>query len=356
MNSALFRIKKEGKYGFIDHTGKIVIEAKYDFAANVIRDNLIYVSANGNYGFIDTNGKVVIEPRFKAALWFSEGLALVQNHEDEWGYIDHQGELKIPFMKYDNQPWDFAEGLACVKTGGKWGYIDAKGDLSIKPSFETTRNFSCAYAVVNPQDGYGFIDRSGHLCTSEYYDECHDFSEGFARVIKNGKSGYCGSDCMLAIGIQYEWGRDFVEGFACVNKKGKVFYIDTNDRGINEKLTAMNADKVEDCMLILEFSEGLAPIKIDNKWGFIDKVGDIAIKPFADFVDNFSDNAAFFRCKDRSGFIDNKGTVIVSLHSQSKTILLPGFYNGICGIKEADDTWAYINKKGDCIWRQDEAF
>lgn len=62
-------------------------------------------------------------------------------------------------------------------------------------------------------------------------------------------------------------------------------------------------------------------------------------------MDNFSDNAAFFRCKDRSGFIDNKGTVIVSLHSQSKTILLPGFYNGICGIKEADDTWAYINKK-----------
>lgn len=356
MNSVLFRIKKEGKYGFVDHNGEIVIEAKYDFAANVIRDNLIYVSVNGNYGFIDTNGKVVVEPRFKAALWFSEGLALVQNYEDEWGYIDHQGELKIPFMKYDNQPWDFAEGLACIKIGGKWGYIDTKGDLSMKPSFKTARNFSCGYAVVKNQDGYGFIDRSGHLCTSEYYDECHDFSEGFAHVIKNSKSGYLSADCVLAIGIQYEWGRDFIEKFACVNKNGKVFYIDANNRVINEKLKAMNADKIEDRMLILEFSEGLAPIKIGNKWGFIDKVGDIAIKPFADFVDNFSDNAAFFRCKDRSGFIDNKGTVIVSLHSQSKTILLPGFHKGICGIKEADGTWAYINKIGECIWRQDEAF
>ncbi len=118
----------------------------------------------------------------------------------------------------------------------------------------------------------------------------------------------------------------------------------------------MNAGMVEDCMLILEFSEGLAPIKIDNKWGFIDKVGDIAIKPFADFVDNFSDNAAFFRCENRSGFIDKKGTVIFSLPSQIKGILRSGFHNGICGIKEENGSWAYINKKGECIWRQDEAF
>jgi len=86
------------------------------------------------------------------------------------------------------------------------------------------------------------------------------------------------------------------------------------------------------------------------------KYGLIAIKPFADFVHNFSDNAAFFRCKDRSGFINNKGTVIVLRHGQSKGILIPGFHNGICGIKAADGSWAYINKKGEYIWRQDEAF
>ena len=356
MNSTLFRIRKEGKYGFIDQTGNIVIEPKYDFVSDIIRDNLIYVSLNGNYGFIDTNGKEVIEPQFKAALWFSEGLALVQNHENEWGYIDHHGILIIPFRKYDNQPWIFAEGLACVKIGGKWGFIDKKGDLSIKPSFEMARNFSCGYAVVKNEDGYGFIDRSDHICTSEYYDEAHDFSEGLALVIKNGKAGYLGSGCALAIGIQYEWGRDFIEGFACVNKKGRVFYIDTSGKIINKKTKTMNADKDEDCMSDLEFSEGLAPIKIGGKWGFIDKVGDIAIKPFADFVDNFSDNAAFFRCKDRSGFIDNKGTVIFSLHSQIKERLIPGFHNGICGVKEADGSWAYINKKGEYIWRQDETF
>jgi hypothetical protein len=52
----------------------------------------------GKWGYIDTSGKMVIEPQFKDALFFSGGLANVSPPTDEeirgiWGYIDKSGKF-----------------------------------------------------------------------------------------------------------------------------------------------------------------------------------------------------------------------------------------------------------------------
>ncbi|MDE7413690.1 MAG: WG repeat-containing protein, partial [Muribaculaceae bacterium] len=55
---------------------------------------------------------------------FSDGLAPVKIGGKK-GFIDKSGELVIP-AKYDDA-WNFSDGLALVKIGGKWGYIDKSG-------------------------------------------------------------------------------------------------------------------------------------------------------------------------------------------------------------------------------------
>ena len=50
------------------------------------------VRLNGRYGFIDASGSVVIEPEGDDAKSFSNGLALVRE-DDRFGYIDREGEL-----------------------------------------------------------------------------------------------------------------------------------------------------------------------------------------------------------------------------------------------------------------------
>ena len=72
---------------------------------------------NGRIGFIDTSGKVVIPAdRYYGALPFSDGLAAVNDNrdirEENWCYIDRDGKVAIP------GPWPavgvFAEGVAWV--------------------------------------------------------------------------------------------------------------------------------------------------------------------------------------------------------------------------------------------------
>ena len=70
-------VKMASKYGFIDKSGKVVIEPQFD-NAEPFSEGLACVEKDGKWGFIDKSGKMVIEPQFDGASDFSEGLAKVK--------------------------------------------------------------------------------------------------------------------------------------------------------------------------------------------------------------------------------------------------------------------------------------
>src|SRR5579862_743776 len=80
--------------------------------------SLHVVAVSGRYGFIDHSGKMVIPPQFDQATEFSEGLAAVQSG-GKWGYIDSKGRLNIAPQFDLADP--FSDGLALVGLGGKLG-------------------------------------------------------------------------------------------------------------------------------------------------------------------------------------------------------------------------------------------
>ena len=58
-----------------------------------LSEGLAYVKdSNGKYGYIDEDGKVVIPCKWKEAWSFDEGLAQVQDDNEKWGLIDKTGK------------------------------------------------------------------------------------------------------------------------------------------------------------------------------------------------------------------------------------------------------------------------
>ena len=51
----------------------------------------------------------------------------------------------------------------------------------------------------------------------------------------------------------------------------------------------------------------MAAVKINNKWDFIDKTGNIIIEPTFDWVKPFSEGFAVIKVGDKWGYIDQKG-------------------------------------------------
>ena len=63
--SGVAKFHQNGKYGFIDTTGKVVIEPQYDHVwEDFYKNNYAIVEINGKYGVIDKTGKFVIEPKY----------------------------------------------------------------------------------------------------------------------------------------------------------------------------------------------------------------------------------------------------------------------------------------------------
>ena len=90
-------VKLNGKWGFIDKTGRMVIPAVYD-DATAFSEGLVAVTVNGKTGFIDKTGKMVIpavydagDLKYEDAYYFENGTAAVCQ-DGEWITIDRQGK------------------------------------------------------------------------------------------------------------------------------------------------------------------------------------------------------------------------------------------------------------------------
>lgn len=92
LSEGLAVVKRDGKYGFIDNTGQVVIPPKYDLVWD-FSEGLARVSQNGKAGFIDNTGKVVIPLKYDKAYSFYNGVAgVLDRSTGEAFYINRQGE------------------------------------------------------------------------------------------------------------------------------------------------------------------------------------------------------------------------------------------------------------------------
>lgn len=64
-------------WGYIDKTGKIIVDCKYEDASE-FREDMARVKVNGKSGFIDITGKMVIDPKYVYAYYFINGYAEVK--------------------------------------------------------------------------------------------------------------------------------------------------------------------------------------------------------------------------------------------------------------------------------------
>jgi WG containing repeat len=125
---------------YIDKKGKVVRpihEGKSPEGEQSVRDfafknGLALISAQGKWGYMDRTGKVVIKPQYQSAKHFSEGLAVVNDSENGSFYIDKTGK-PISSNRFDDCG-EFQNGAGLVKISGKMGYINAAGKYIYTPN------------------------------------------------------------------------------------------------------------------------------------------------------------------------------------------------------------------------------
>lgn len=168
------RDEATGKYGY-KANGIWIIEPEYD-RAEAFSESMAVVRKDGKYGYIDVSGRLVIPVKYQDAGSFSAGLAPVCLY-GKYGYVDKSGEMVVPF-KY-SYAFPFSEGLAAVELNGKVAYIGPDGKTVIPYMLDSGKPFKDGIAEVTVDGQTKYMDKVGNIF-DEVSEAFSSFS-GFAR-------------------------------------------------------------------------------------------------------------------------------------------------------------------------------
>ena len=176
----LFIVVQNGKYGFIDTTGKIVIRPRFDYAV-AFKNGFARVQVGNAFTYIDKTGRMIAKSQFDAPLDFSDGLARV-GMGGRYGYINASGKVVIKPRYSGAQP--FSEGLAAVEIGGRYGYIDKSGKVVVKPVIDgdDVDAFEGGIVCIEVHKRFGYVDRTGRIIIKPVLNGVLDFEEGLAAI------------------------------------------------------------------------------------------------------------------------------------------------------------------------------
>ncbi|MBQ6991652.1 MAG: WG repeat-containing protein [Clostridia bacterium] len=288
----LIKVIKDGKYGFIDEKGNIIINLEYDNLANYFLEDMIVAKKDGKCGCIDKNENTVINFEYDRIGNFSEGLISAKKG-NKIGFLDKQGNIVIDFQyEYDidneehfknefnfftDMP-EFREDVALVYKDNWNFFIDKSGKKAI--DFETEfkisdQKFNNDFLIGQKNEKYGIFNKNGKLVVDFIYDEIQNYE-----TIE-----------LLTAKLNDKWG--------CIDKNGNVIINFEFDQPLNFDF---NSDGIIDEYLIVEKNK---------KYGCIDKNGNILVEfKYDNLMETANNNFLLANLNNKIGIINTKGEIV----------------------------------------------
>lgn len=361
-------------YGYIDRSGKVIIEPKYALVELVKGADLIRTEVpNCLYNF---KGELLINDVSSVHQRCCDGMLLISRTGNFGGYffVDSTGKKKLKNFYYVN---DFSGGYAVAQIrdeikGNQQCYIDSVGNQYIVGKYAGLNDFRNGYAIVTSNDcKHGVINSMFEEIIPPVYDEIKglDFTKrdilfvnDYCQVIKDDKRALMNSkgEIIIPFGIysffimrgndnvivastynRYEHkdqkGKVYSSGntWVLINKNGEIlcdfeyenigeFYKDYAIVNRNEKNGIINSkgkeiipaiyrfDNISRERLMKEFDElGIIRVLKDGKWGLLNRKGELIVPFIYDKIEAFNESVAVVKQNNRYGAINISGELII---------------------------------------------
>ena len=270
-----------GRWGYVDGTGRLVIECRYADARS-FDDGLAAVQEpEGLWGYIDTAGRAVVAPQFTVAGAFDDGMAWVQVGE-LWGRIDKTGKTIIPCL-YSEIGEPDERGWMRALRDGKWGVLRQDGEVVVP----------CAYNLIGEPNAYGLIP-----------------------MTSDGKHGFLGADGREVLPCFFSYISDFKDGYARTNYGGSMVLRDEPYGGQWGLIDTLGHETIPCRYYYLDTpGEGLAAFRLEQfgNYGYVDVKGNVAISPRFSVARPFSGGVAVVSYNNVNfGLVDRNGGEVSS--------------------------------------------
>jgi hypothetical protein len=218
--------------------------------------------------------------------------------------------LFIISLSCSNNKSDKQNLLFPVKAGNNWGYIDSTCSFNQSPVYQSAGEFFCNRSLVSKDGKISFVDLKGNVLMPFKFINATQFNEGKSMVLDEQNFISCIDTNMNVLFRlnDIDEAHLFSDGLAAVRKNGKYGFINENNK------------LVIDCEYdaVLDFTEGLCGVanlmgsedSTFYEWFFIDKTGKKVIDMEFDEVHEFKTGLASVAKNEKYGWIDKNGKYV----------------------------------------------
>lgn len=309
-----------GKTGYIDKAGNMVIEAKYQSASTFSCGYAVVYDAN-QVRLIKKNGEVQSTPSLSAISSFYYNYSTVYTSDNKCGLLNSklkyaiEPEAGVRFSYMSN------EGLVLKLTEGYYGYVNAKGEQIIAPKYEYALSFVDGVAAVYVDGKWGCINTDGQFVIQPTYEFLQPIGNERIIYLINGKFGLLDTQGVVKAQAEY----DMVGNLNILS----LSYVDSQ---------------------IDLWTENWLPVMKDGKWGYIDKNGNVKLSLQYDAANMFRGGLAVVAQSDRYMVIDSKGNIKYLMGAEEHAVN-GAYHNGLLlTISTKDSKYYYRDETGQVIY------
>jgi hypothetical protein len=231
-----------------------------------------------------------------------------------------------------------------VKQGLNWGFTDTNGTFIETPVYQSASEFHNGYSLVSKGNLISYVNENGTLAMPFFYTIGTDFNENLAFVSDSSDMVYCiNKDFNIKFKLaDLQEVHVYHEGLAAIRKNDKFGFIDTAGKTIIP--TIFDA--------VLDFSEGVCGVaklmgtedSTYYSWYYINMKGERLIDKYYDEVHDFKNGLAVVQIGDKFGWVDKYGKFIFGSDFEE----CKDFSEAFAAFKK-NGLWGLINRNGKQI-------
>lgn len=331
------------KYGYVDESGKEIIEGKFDYAAPFSEGRALVAMGN-RFGYIDGKGEIVIPLEYILADNFYDGRARV-NKNNLFGYIDTDGKEIIPCL-YDNLGRDSEQEILYGVLSGKCGIIDLKGNTVLPFEYDDMNLSEYPGVILIIKSGLkGFASKSGEILLNPEYSDIDRFANDHYLVCKESGRGILDSQYNTVIPCEFNR-----INYMKIKGDGFLFKVSQNDLyGIfNSSGSALTPIKYSS---IGDFDErGISQVEVDRKHGRINEAGKEILAPIYNRILRENDNLYLISQDYKEGAADSTGHIFIECKYKSIKPIDNGYFVAYVDDGDIVSTCGMFNSNGELIY------
>ena len=363
----VYKCKKKGKWGLVSSTNSTLLSCEYNNLSN-IRNNIWRTSKSGKYGYVrlnTTSSVTTLIPCIYESLGdYSSDSYIHATLKGKKGMIDGQNKIIIPFeySKIGN-PCQTSNGYSIiwVEKDGKLGIYNDDGKelqpCDIDKAYILTEYNSIELSYTDcPSTDYIYIVRNGLIglisgstfetiipCMYEYISPIKT-SKAFYKA--NGKWGIIDANnktIQLAIYDNVE-----IDGSTLSEQKMPSMAFQSNMYVLNNGKVGMLKANGEDFIPVKYdslgmYSDNMLVAKVGDKYGFLNEEGKETVPFIYSQTHDYSEGlAAVVNEHGKFLFIDKLGNVAIKPKEYDR---VDDFQNGTCKVYRKDKVWE-IDREG----------